>query len=72
MTTRARDFGLSCGVLPPGPLNAITDVDGLRVGHCTLRGGDLMTGFTAILPHPGDLFRDKLRAGVDVINGFGK
>lgn len=72
MTARARDFGLICGVLPPGPLNAITDVEGVRVGHRTLRAGDLMTGFTAILPHPGDPFRDKVRAGVDIINGFGK
>ncbi|MBN8941910.1 MAG: P1 family peptidase [Rhizobiales bacterium] len=72
MTARARDFGLICGTLPPGPLNAITDVEGVSVGHRTVRGGDLMTGFTAILPHAGDLFRDKLRAGVDIINGFGK
>lgn len=72
MTTRARDFGLACGLLPPGPLNAITDVAGVRVGHHTLRSGDVLTGFTAILPHAGDLFRSKVRAGVDVINGFGK
>jgi len=72
MRQRARDFGLVCGALPPGPLNAITDVAGVRVGHRSLRQGDVMTGFTAVLPHEGDLFREKLRAGADVINGFGK
>ena len=69
---RARDYGLICGSLPPGPLNAITDVAGVRVGHLTLHEGDVHTGFTAVVPAPGDLFRDKLRAGVEVINGFGK
>ncbi|WP_420104261.1 P1 family peptidase [Bosea sp. (in: a-proteobacteria)] len=72
MTRRLRDFGLICGVLEPGPLNAITDVPGVVVGHCTLSEGDLRTGFTAILPHRGNLFRRKLRAGCEVINGFGK
>lgn len=72
MLARARDFGLVCGTLPPGPLNAITDVAGVRVGHRTVRDGDVLTGFTAILPHDGDLFREKLRGGVEVINGFGK
>jgi D-aminopeptidase len=72
LSKRARDHGLICGTLPPGPLNAITDVPGVAVGHRTLREGDVLTGFTAILPHPGDLFREKVRAGVEVINGFGK
>lgn len=72
MNRRARAFGLICGSLPPGPLNAITDVAGVRVGHRSLRDGDVLTGFTAVLPHEGDLFREKLRAGCDVINGFGK
>lgn len=72
MSKRARDFGLTCGTLPTGPLNAITDVAGVRVGHFSLHKGDLLTGFTAVLPHEGDLFREKLRAGADVINGFGK
>ena len=72
MTRRLRDFGLICGTLEPGPLNAITDVPGVAVGHCTLSEGDLRTGFTAILPHRGNLFRRKLRAGCEVINGFGK
>ncbi|MGH6782190.1 MAG: P1 family peptidase [Sphingomonadaceae bacterium] len=72
MPARARSLGLICGSLPPGPLNAITDVAGVRVGHRTLRDGNIQTGFTAILPHGDDPFREKLRAGVDVINGFGK
>ncbi len=68
----ARDFGLAFGLLPPGPLNAITDVEGVTVGHRTLSGGGSATGVTAVLPHGGDLFRRKVRAGVEVINGFGK
>ncbi|KRD96092.1 aminopeptidase [Bosea sp. Root381] len=72
MVGRARDFGLICGSLPPGPLNAITDVAGVAVGHRTLRDTGILTGFTAILPHRGDVFREKVRAGVEVINGFGK
>ncbi len=72
MTQRARDFGLICGVMRPGPLNAITDVAGVTLGHRTLREGGLLTGFTALLPHEGNLFRRKVRAAVDVINGFGK
>lgn len=72
MPARARDFGLVCGTLPTGPLNLITDVAGVKVGHRTLRAGDILTGFTAILPHDGNLFREKLRAGLEVINGFGK
>ena len=70
---RLRDFGVSVGVLPPGPLNAITDVAGVRVGHTTLRNGqDVNTGVTAILPHAGNLFREKVPAAVYVANGFGK
>ncbi|WP_151719496.1 DmpA family aminopeptidase [Gemmobacter serpentinus] len=73
----ARELGL----MPPGaitgpqitgPQNDICDVPGLHVGHCTIRRGDLATGVTAILPHSEDLFRLKPRAGVEVINGFGK
>lgn len=55
-----------------GSLNAITDVPGVRVGHCTLRDGDINTGVTAILPHSGNLFRTKVVAACDIINGFGK
>ena len=68
----AGDFGLTCGVWPAGALNAITDVPGVRVGHCTLRDGDINTGVTAILPHGGNLFRTKVAAAAHVINGFGK
>jgi D-aminopeptidase len=70
---RAREAGISIGILPTGRLNAITDVAGVRVGHVTLeRGKDVHTGVTAIVPHSGNLFRDKLPAGVVVANGFGK
>ncbi len=70
---RARSYGLAIGQLPPGPLNAITDVAGVRVGHCTLfREPDVRTGVTAILPHPGNLFRDKVEAAIHQVNGFGK
>lgn len=72
MTLRLRDFGLICGIQQPGPLNAITDVPGVKLGHVSLNEGDLRTGFTALLPHDGNLFRKKVRAAVDVINGFGK
>lgn len=72
MTQRARDFGLVCGTLPPGPHNAITDVQGVQLGHCTVRDGDVLTGFTAVLPPGDNPFRRKMRAGVEVINGFGK
>lgn len=70
---RVRLLGLIPGILPPGHLNAITDVQGVRVGHFTLiEGEDIRTGATAILPHPGNLFQDKVPAGVVVGNGFGK
>jgi len=61
------------GVLPPGPLNAITDVTGVRVGHATVvRGDSVNTGVTAVLPHGGNPFRDKVPAAIVVGNGFGK
>jgi D-aminopeptidase len=70
---RARELGITVGVLPPGPLNAITDVDGVLVGHTTLvRGDNVRTGVTAILPHSGNLFREKVPGAVFVGNGFGK
>jgi len=70
---RARELGIRPGVLPPGPLNALTDVVGVRVGHVTLReGDDIRTGVTAILPHAGNLFQEKVPAGLAVGNGFGK
>jgi D-aminopeptidase len=70
---RARDLGLTPGVLAPGPLNAITDVAGVEVGQVTLVEGDsIRTGVTAILPHGGDLFQDKVPAGISIANAFGK
>ena len=70
---RARDIGLVVGVLPPGRLDAITDVEGVRVGQVTLiKGEDVRTGVTAILPHGGNLFREKVPGAVFVGNGFGK
>lgn len=70
---RARDLGIAPGRLPPGKLNAITDVEGVRVGHSTLiRGEAVRTGVTAILPHGGNLFREKVPGAVYVFNGFGK
>lgn len=72
-TKRARDLGISIGVLPTGRLNAITDVSGVRVGQTTLVKGDsVRTGVTAILPHGGNLFQQKVPAAVYVGNGFGK
>jgi len=70
---RARDLGIAPGVLAPGTLNAITDVTGVRVGHTTLVQGDsIRTGVTAILPHGGNLFQDKVAGAVFVGNAFGK
>ena len=70
---RARDAGVILGVLPPGPLNAITDVAGVRVGHTTIvRGDTIRTGVTAVLPHGGNLFQQKVPGAVFVGNGFGK
>src|SRR5687767_5003960 len=70
---RARDAGVKVGVLPTGALNAITDVQGVLVGHTTLiRGDNIRTGVTAILPHNGNLFREKVPGAVFVGNGFGK
>ena len=78
---RAREAGVVLGELPPGTHNAITDVAGVRVGHVTLIRGDgpltpgmgpVRTGVTVILPHDGNLFREKVPAAVFVLNGFGK
>lgn len=72
-STRIRELGLSPGIFAPGPLNAITDVDAVRVGHRTLHEGEAVrTGVTAILPHSGDLFAEKVPAAAYVGNGFGK
>ncbi|ANU23237.1 P1 family peptidase [Planococcus donghaensis] len=69
---RIRDYDVTIGTMQTGPLNAITDVAGVTVGHVTLSKGDMQTGVTAIKPHPGDLFHEKLIASSHVINGFGK
>src|SRR6266545_2962459 len=70
---RARDLGISPGVLAPGPLNAITDVEGVRVGHTTINEGErVRTGVTVVIPHAGNLFQDKVAGAVFVGNAFGK
>ena len=70
---RARDLGLDPGVFPPGKYNAITDVAGVKVGHVTLiEGENVRTGVTAILPHGGNLFQEKVTGAVFVGNAFGK
>lgn len=78
---RARELGLVVGELPTGPHNTITDVPGVLVGHATLiegtgslqpGRGPVRTGVTVVLPHGGNLFREKVRAAVHTINGFGK
>jgi D-aminopeptidase len=70
---RIRDLGVQIGVLPPGPLNAITDVAGVQVGHATLvRGANIRTGVTAILPHGGNLFKEKVPGAVFIGNAYGK
>ncbi|MFH1927791.1 MAG: P1 family peptidase [Chloroflexota bacterium] len=78
---RSRDLGITLGRLPCGSLNAITDVEGVLVGHCTLIQGEgklvpgrgpIRTGVTAILPHGRNPYREKVAAGVDIINGYGK
>ena len=70
---RARDLGIAIGRFPAGPLNAITDVEGVRVGHTTLHEGDkVRTGVTAVLPHADNLFREKVPGAVFIGNAFGK
>ncbi|MES2448187.1 MAG: P1 family peptidase [Bacteroidota bacterium] len=70
---RARDYGINIGVMAPGKFNSITDVSGVKVGHTTLIKGDsVRTGATAIIPHLGNVFQQKLPAAVFVANGFGK
>jgi len=70
---RARNLGIAPGIFPPGPLNAITDVQGIMVGHTTvIQGEDIRTGATAILPHADNIFQNKVPAGIAVGNGYGK
>jgi D-aminopeptidase len=71
--SRAREHGITIGVLPPGKWNAITDVPGVLVGHTTiLRGDSVRTGVTAILPYKGNIFQQKVPAAIYTGNGFGK
>jgi D-aminopeptidase len=70
---RVSDLGLRIGILPTGPLDAITDVAGVEVGSTTItRGDNIRTGVTAVLPHSGNLYREKVPTGIFVGNGFGK
>jgi D-aminopeptidase len=70
---RAHEHGIVAGTLPAGPLDAITDVAGVRVGHCTRIEGDaIRTGVTVVAPHGGDPFQHKVPAAIVVFNGFGK
>ncbi len=70
---RVREIGVNPWILKPGKFNAITDVEGVKVGHFTLvEGENVRTGVTAILPHDGNIFMEKVSAGIYVGNGFGK
>ena len=70
---RVRDYGIEIGILKPGKHNAITDVAGVKVGHTTLvKGDNIRTGVTAILPHSGNIFQQKVPAAIYLGNGFGK
>jgi D-aminopeptidase len=70
---RARDLGIRIGVMEPGPLDAITDVAGVEVGQATIiQGDDVRTGVTAILPHAGNMFQQKVAGAVYIFNAFGK
>jgi D-aminopeptidase len=72
-TMRARDYGIGIGVMKSGPNNAITDVAGVKVGHVTIfEGENKRTGVTAILPHSGNIFQEKVPAAIYIGNGFGK
>lgn len=68
-----QDFDIPrVGVLPSGPLDSICDLDGVTVGHCTIDDGATQSGVTVLRPHGGDAYRDKVPAGLTVLNGFGK
>jgi D-aminopeptidase len=70
---RVRELGITPGILPVGKWNAITDVAGVQAGHVTsMDGDDIRTGVTAILPHGGNIYQDKVPAGIVIGNGFGK
>lgn len=72
MKKKIKDYGIDIGVFPKGKNNSITDVEGVKVGHVTLDNKNMKTGVTAILPHGGNIFKEKLVASTHVINGFGK
>jgi len=69
---KIRDYGIEIGKFKTGLRNQITDVDGVKVGHVTLDDGKIKTGVTALIPHEGNIFKEKLKAGLFVLNGFGK
>ncbi|MFK7844317.1 MAG: P1 family peptidase [Rhodothermales bacterium] len=70
---RAREIGIEVGILPTGPLNAITDLEGVKIGHKTLwRGDSVRTGVTVIMPHGDNLFQEKVPAAIYLGNAFGK
>src|SRR4051812_22974528 len=69
---RARAMGVAPGIFRPGPLNSITDVAGVLVGQATVTNDSVHTGVTAILPHGGNLFLDRVPAAIHVGNAFGK
>ncbi len=69
---RVRDYGIAIGTLEPGRTNSIADVPGVAVGHATINQGPIQTGVTALPPHQGNLFTEKVPAAVHVFNGFGK
>ncbi|WP_449539647.1 DmpA family aminopeptidase [Ferdinandcohnia sp. Marseille-Q9671] len=72
MKKSLRDYGIQIGTLPTGPQNKITDVKGVRVGHSTIDNGDIQTGVTAIFPHGGNIFNNKVVGASYAMNGFGK
>jgi D-aminopeptidase len=69
---KTRDFQINIGKLQSGPTNSITDVCGVKVGHTTVSDGEIQTGVTAVLPHSGNLFQEKVIGSIYTINGFGK
>lgn len=69
---KIRDFGITIGKMHTGKNNSITDVPGIKVGHFTLNDENIKTGVTAIIPHKGNMYKEKLVAASHVINGFGK
>ena len=72
MGIAGNEWGFQVGALPKGARDKISDVPGVTVGHCTLADGVVQTGVTALLPHQGDIFHEKVLAASYVINGFGK